>query len=74
MKCVFTGEGRVSPNDVRNHAADKSTKMHTSIAAAPRVRSTQDDAAKLKLPIPTTNNGLMMEVVSIINSGIIGTK
>ncbi|KAL0271469.1 UNVERIFIED_CONTAM: hypothetical protein PYX00_008553 [Menopon gallinae] len=39
--------------------------MQTSLAAAPRVR-TAEDHSKLKLPFPPANNGLMMEVVSLL--------
>ncbi|EEB13493.1 hypothetical protein Phum_PHUM243580 [Pediculus humanus corporis] len=53
----------VSPNDGRTVPNDKGAKMQTSLAAAPRVRTTEDHS-KLKLPFPPTNNGLMMEVVS----------
>ncbi|KAK6643879.1 hypothetical protein RUM43_000143, partial [Polyplax serrata] len=54
-------EGMVSPNDGRTGPNEKGAKMQTSLAAAPRVRTTEEHS-KLKLPFPPTNNGLMMEV------------
>lgn len=53
----------MSPNDGRSGPNDKGAKMQTSLAAAPRVRASEEHS-KLKLPFPPTNNGLMMEVVS----------
>lgn len=63
--CIVLGEGMVSPNDGRTGPNDKGGKMQTSLAAAPRVRSSEEHS-KLKLPFPATNNGLMMEVVSFL--------
>lgn len=62
---LIPDEGMVSPNDGRTGPNEKGAKMQTSLAAAPRVRTTEEHS-KLKLPFPPTNNGLMMEVVSLL--------